>query len=113
MSNVDGSSIPTADFVGKIKPPQQTAQISTDSTNEDTADKKNSLVDDLSNVETTCQLTFHGAAANSCPHSLLWVRAPSSTSSPTQTETTESDADDAPSNKNKNESNNQEVDTII
>ena len=113
MSNVDGSSIPTADFVGNIKPPQQTAQISTDLTNEDTADKKNSLVDDLSNVETTCQLTFHGAAANSCPHSLLCVRAPSSTSSPTQIETTERSDADAPSNNNNNEGNNQEVDTII
>lgn len=27
-------------------------------------------------IHTTCSLSFHGAAANSCPHSLLWVLAP-------------------------------------
>ncbi|KAL7537175.1 hypothetical protein ACHAXR_007644 [Thalassiosira sp. AJA248-18] len=47
-------------------------------------------------VETTCKLTFHGAAANSCPHSLLWVRAPSS--SPSHDDDTGVDDDDGHNN---------------
>ena len=32
-------------------------------------------------MRATCTLAFHGASANSCPHSLLWVRAPPPASS--------------------------------
>ena len=63
--------------------------------------------DDLTNIQTTCQLTFHGAAANSCPHSLLWVRAPSSSSS-SQSNTN----DDTPSTKQAKDDD-EEEDTII
>jgi len=35
---------------------------------------------DDNEIQTTCQLSFHGAAANSCPHSLLWVCAPAAAS---------------------------------
>ncbi len=36
----------------------------------------------------TCRLSFHGAAANSSPHSLLWVRAPKTPNTDSSTDTT-------------------------
>ncbi|KAL9182495.1 hypothetical protein ACHAXT_013147 [Thalassiosira profunda] len=30
----------------------------------------------MASDDVSCTLAFHGAAANSCPHSILWVRAP-------------------------------------
>ncbi|KAL7471395.1 hypothetical protein ACHAXS_011684 [Conticribra weissflogii] len=43
----------------------------------------------MNNPTIQCQLSFHGAAANSCPHSLLWVRAPISSSDASTTSSTE------------------------
>ena len=64
--------------------------------------------DDLPNIQTTCQLTFHGAAANSCPHSLLWIRAPSSSSS---SQSNTNDDDTPPCTKQAK--GDEEEDTII
>ena len=68
---------------------------------------------DISNLETKCHLTFHGSAANSCPHSLLWVRAPSSSTSLSST-TKCNDGDNCNNNAASSISGNDNlVDTII
>ena len=59
-------------------------------------------------METSCKLSFHGASGNSCPHSLLWVEAPCST-----TNDGDSLEPSAESNNNNNNNNNKLVDTVI
>jgi len=69
----------------------------------------------ISNLETKCQLSFHGSAANSCPHSLLWVRAPPSSSTPPSTSNSDDNCNDDDNCNNKEEETDKEelIDTII
>ncbi|KAK1745920.1 hypothetical protein QTG54_003844 [Skeletonema marinoi] len=58
-------------------------------------------------METSCKLSFHGASGNSCPHSLLCVEAPCSTTNDGKAAAPDADAVES------TESNNQLADTVI
>eukprot|EP00984_Skeletonema_dohrnii_P003326 scaffold1117_cov187-Skeletonema_dohrnii-CCMP3373.AAC.2 len=59
-------------------------------------------------METSCKLSFHGASGNSCPHSLLWVEAPCSTTNDGKVAAPDADAVESTENNNS-----QLADTVI
>ena len=57
-------------------------------------------------MKASCKLSFHGASGNSCPHSLLWVEAPSTTNDGKIASETAADVD-------ATKSNNASAETVI